>query len=80
MGRAEKLREKIIGGRSDANISFDELRNFLLSLGFEERIRGSHHNFQMAGIVEQPNLQRDGNKAKGYQVRQVRRLINRYGL
>ncbi|MGH7965675.1 MAG: type II toxin-antitoxin system HicA family toxin [Candidatus Binatia bacterium] len=65
---------------ADANIPFDDLRHFLRRLGFEERIRGDHHIFRKAGIIEKPNLQREGNKAKVYQVRQVRAIILKYGL
>lgn len=49
-------------------------------LGFEERIRGSHHIFRKQGIRELINLQHDGNKAKVYQIRQVRQIILRYRL
>ena len=52
----------------------------LLRLGFEERVRGSHHIFRKQGIRELINLQQEGNKAKVYQVRQVRQVILRYGL
>jgi hypothetical protein len=34
----------------------------------------------VAGIVEKINLQREGNKAKVYQVRQVRAVILKYKL
>ena len=50
----------------------------LLYLGFEERIRGSHHIYRKAGIEEKINLQREGNNAKPYQVRQVRGIILKY--
>ena len=80
MSKAEKLRRAIIDGESDANISFEDLRNFLKSLGFEERIRGSHHSFRKDGVSEKPNLQKDGNKAKGYQVRQVKAIVKKYDL
>lgn len=66
-------------GRSDANINFDDLRNFLIDLGFEERIKGSHHSFRKEGVAEKPNLHRDGSKAKSYQLRQVRAIIMKYG-
>jgi hypothetical protein len=36
--------------------------------------------FRKAGIEEKLNLQRAGNKAKVYQVRQVRAIILKYGL
>ena len=80
LGRLDKIREAILSGRSDANISFDDLRALLLDLGFSERIRGSHHMFGKTGIEEQINLQRDGAKAKPYQVRQVRNMMLRYDL
>lgn len=80
MSRNEKLFEQILSGKSDANIRFEDLRQLLLNLGFEERIKNSHHIFRKAGIEEKPNLQRDGNKAKTYQVRQVRDILRKYRL
>ena len=52
----------------------------MLSLGFDERIKGSHHLFRKTNIVDQINLQKDGAKAKPYQVRQVRKIILKYKL
>ncbi len=52
----------------------------LKRFGFEERTRGSHHVFRKEGIEEKINLQRDDDKAKPYQVRQVRALILKYKL
>ena len=54
-----------------------ELRNLLVRLGFEERTQGSHHIYVKEGVEDMINLQRDGSKAKPYQVRQVRRVENR---
>ena len=65
-------------GQSDANIRFEELCALLHAFGFSERTRGSHHIFTAIGVDELVNLQRDGDKAKAYQVRQVRRLIVKY--
>ena len=42
MNQDDALRQRILSGRSDANIRFDDLRNLLFSVGFEERKRGSH--------------------------------------
>ena len=67
MTRRDKTLEKVLSGRSDANIAFDDLRALLLAAGFVERTRGSHHVFAKAGVEEQVNLQRDGAKAKSYQ-------------
>ena len=80
MARRERLLERILAGRSDAAVRFDELRRLMLALGFEERIRGSHHLFVKSGIVERINLQRDGSHAKPYQVRQARAIIAKYKL
>jgi len=51
----------------------------LLRLGFAERTRGSHHIFSKEGVEELINLQRHGNNAKAYQVRQVRAILKRHG-
>ena len=77
-GKYKKLLFQVLRGVSDANISFADLRNLLLRLGFEERIQGSHHNFRKEGVEAKINLQRDDGKAKAYQVRQVRTVILRY--
>lgn len=78
MGKHEKLVFKILRGTSDANIRFEELRELLLGIGFDERIKGSHHIYRKSGIEEKINIQRDGAKAKPYQVRQVRSTLLRY--
>ena len=80
MSRQGQLLQKILSGRSDANVRFSELRNLLQELGFDERIRGSHHIYRKQGIGEKLNLQRDDGHAKPYQVRQVRRLILKHNL
>ncbi len=80
MSRHEKLLLQILRGTSDANISFEGLRSLLRVLGFEERIRGSHHIFTQEGVEEILNLQPRGSLAKPYQVRQVRQVILKYKL
>lgn len=80
MGKHEKTLLKLLRGGSDANIGFDDLRGLLLHLGFEERVRGSHHIFFKSGIEELINVQRSGSKAKPYQVKQVRAVITDHGL
>jgi len=39
--------------------------------------KGSHHVFRKVGVDEKINLQKDGAKAKPYQVRQVRDILVR---
>jgi hypothetical protein len=80
VSKYEEFQLRILQGKSDANIDFDELRHFLKWLGFEERTRGSHHIFRRQGVRELINLQQEGSKAKVYQVRQVRQVVVRYGL
>ena len=80
MNRDDNLLQRILSGRSDANIRFDDRRGLLLGLGFAERVRGSHHIFRKEGVRERINLQRDGSHAKPYQVRQVRQSIVRHRL
>ncbi len=80
MGKWDKLVERVLRGTSDASIPFDDLCGLLERLGFEKRTRGSHNVFRREGIMEMPNLQRSGNHAKVYQVRQVRDVILRYKL
>jgi len=78
--RDDELLSRILRGASDANIPFTQLLNLLRRLGFAERIRGDHHIFTKAGVVEIINLQPLGDKAKPYQVKQVRGLILKYRL
>jgi predicted RNA binding protein YcfA (HicA-like mRNA interferase family) len=80
MGKYQKLLNSILSGRADANIEFDELCRLLERLGFDGRVRGSHHIFRKPGIPERPNLQSTGGKAKPYQVKQVREIIAKYKL
>lgn len=80
MGRHDKLRTQLLGGRADANVGFEAMCALLRRLGFQERTRGSHHMFRRTGVEELINLQRDGDKAKVYQVRQVCAVPVRYGL
>lgn len=80
MGKYEKLLQKILQGDSDANIPSNDLCQLLRRFGFEERKRGSHHIFVQTGVKRQVVLQPQGSKAKSYQVRQVRELIEEYNL
>jgi hypothetical protein len=80
MGKFKKLVLQILRGTSDSNISFDDLCQLLRRFGFEERMRGSHHTFRKQGVAEKLNLQREGSKAKAYQVRQVRGVMLKYKL
>lgn len=81
MGKYEKVLQRVLSGKADANISFDDLCYLLERLGFEEGGgKGSHLNYRMKGVREILTLQAHGNKAKRYQVRQVREIISEYKL
>jgi predicted RNA binding protein YcfA (HicA-like mRNA interferase family) len=77
---ADKTLDKILRGDSDANIRFEELCHLLQVKGFRMRVSGSHHIFTQTGVMERVNLQREGAKAKPYQVRQVRKILANYKL
>lgn len=80
MSKAKKLLLTVLGGLSDANIKFEELCDLLRRLGFDIRIRRSHHIFRKAGIEEKVNIQRDGTHVKPYQVRQIRQVLVKHKL
>ncbi|MBD2665472.1 hypothetical protein B6N60_04386 [Richelia sinica FACHB-800] len=80
MSQQDKLLAKILSGASDTNISFEQLCQLLIKLGFDERIRGSHHIFTKEGVAEILNLQPKQGKAKTYQVKQVREVLLKYQL
>ena len=75
-----RLIELILRGSADAGIPFADLRRLLLSLGFDERVRGDHHIFTRDGVAEILNLQPKGGQAKPYQVKQIRNIIRKYHL
>ena len=81
MTQWDKVLRRVLSGRSDANVDFDELCGLLERLGYElDRVQGSHHIFVRPGQPEVVDIQplKDG-KAKAYQVRQIRRLLMKYG-
>ncbi|WP_435627072.1 type II toxin-antitoxin system HicA family toxin [Candidatus Ferrigenium straubiae] len=80
MGKLEKILWQVLKVGSDQNIAFDDLVFLLEGMGFEKRIKGSHHLFSKEGVEEIINIQPAGNKAKLYQVRQVRHIIVKYQL
>lgn len=81
MSKFEKLQLKLLSGNADNNFSFDDLRNILFHFKFVERTTGgSHRIFYKDGIEEIINIQPNGNKAKPYQVKQVRLIILKYKL
>ena len=80
MTKYKSVLEQVLRGTADANIRFTDLCGLLKKLGFQERIKGSHHIFSRGNVEEILNLQPTGNKAKPYQVKQVRNLVLKYRL
>jgi predicted RNA binding protein YcfA (HicA-like mRNA interferase family) len=81
MAQGNILLERILRGRSDQTINFRQLCSLLHQLGFNQRVRGSHHIFSRDDIAEILNIQpRHDGTAKPYQVKQIRNLILKYNL
>jgi len=70
----------ILCGTQDGNIAFSDLQKVLTLLGFVVRIKDDHFIYTRDDIEEIINIQPKGNKAKPYQVKQVRNIILKYQL
>lgn len=76
MSAWEKFRQKLLSGQSDQNIDFERLRTFLKRLDFDEDISGSHHIYGRPGVEDIIDIQpRHDGKAKSYQVKQIRKIL-----
>jgi hypothetical protein len=75
MSKHKKTLLKILSGFSDYNIDFQELLSLLDYLEFDLRIKDDHYIFTKENIIEIINIQPIGNKAKAYQVKQVRNIL-----
>lgn len=80
MSSVDKILSDIMSGTKDRNIRFSDLQKLLETLGFRCRIKGDHFIYYKNGIDEIINIQPEGNKAKAYQVKQVRNIILKYRL
>lgn len=79
----DKILKSVLSGDQDTNIRFNDLQTLLNQLEFNYRQSGkgsSHYIYYRDDIPELINIQRDGNKAKPYQVKQIRTIIKKYGL
>jgi len=80
MSRVEKLFANLMGGRHDADFSFNQLCSLLIRLGYTMRkAKGSHVIFQHGASFLNLQSAPDG-KAKAYQVRQVRQELQNLNL
>lgn len=74
-----KAYDDIMKGK-DKNIRFSDLCYILNKEGFSCRIKGDHYVFSREDIPEIINIQPKGNKAKPYQVKQVRLIFEKYNI
>lgn len=77
MSVSQKILLSVLSGVQDNNIKFKDLQKLLESYGFSCRVKGDHFIYWKDEII---NLQPNGNKAKPYQVKQVRNMILKYKL
>lgn len=77
---AKDIYDIVMSGNSDNNIHFADLRKLLESLGFSCRIKGDHFIYYRNDIPEIINIQPRGNKAKGYEGKQIRLLLKQYNI
>lgn len=74
-----KLLRKVLSGSK--NIAFSDIVLLAESFGFRlSRVNGSHHIFSHPDTSELVNLQEVEGKAKPYQVKQLLRIVEKYGL
>lgn len=78
MPTVDKILIDVMSGTKDNNIRFADLQKLLATLEFQCRIKGDHFIYTKEGIDEIINIQPDKNKAKAYQVKQVRNIILKY--
>lgn len=78
----EKTLQRIMSGQADASIAFHDLCVLLPHVGYDERRQrgGSHRIFKHPDRPEKIDVQpTKSGKAKPYQVKQVRELLQTYG-
>ena len=67
--------------RGQGVVSFADLQGLLEKLGFQlKRVSGSHHIYVHPKGTRPINIQPRGKDAKPYQVRQLRDMIEEFGL
>lgn len=75
MSKAQKVIEKVMNGRSDKNVTFEEAVYVLVRAGFvHDGGKGSHQVYRH-GDGRKMVLPRHGNDIKPVYVRQIRELL-----
>lgn len=78
MSQRQKLFLRLLSGRHDQDFAFSDLQAVLSFASFTFRTRGDHFIYTRADVEEIINIQPRGNKAKPYQVKQVREILLTY--
>lgn len=77
----KKTYVKLMSGQSDNNIGFTDLQNLLICLGFSHKnTKGDHFIYYYKNIPDNINIQPQGNKAKSYQVKQIRNFLKQHNI
>jgi predicted RNA binding protein YcfA (HicA-like mRNA interferase family) len=71
----EKLIQKVFRG---SNISYKDAEKILMKLGFELRIKASHHNFRKMGCPYNISLKKRAELLK-YQTKMLQEVLKDHG-
>lgn len=72
----QKIYNDVISGKLDNNIHFSDFSKLIIDLGFEFKVqKGSHKSYYHNKINKRTTIHNANSKAKGYRVRQLRRII-----
>ncbi len=75
MSKKEKLIQKILTGK---NITYKDAENILLQLGFQLKMRGSHHNFRKTGYNKTISIKKRP-QLLAYQVEDLKEVLKDHG-
>lgn len=75
MSKLDKLILKILNGK---NVSYQEAENFLIQLGFQLKIKGSHHIFRKPGYVKTLSIKRR-KLLYDYQIDDLKEVLKDHG-
>jgi predicted RNA binding protein YcfA (HicA-like mRNA interferase family) len=79
MAKLDRVLERVMQGQG--TIAFRDFERLLVALGFKhDRTSGSHRIYVHPGASRPLSVQPRGKDAKPYQVRQLRALIEEFGL
>ncbi len=75
MSKYEKLIQKILNGK---NISYQDAENLLIHLGFQLKIRSSHHNFRKSQYPRTISIKKR-TQLLDYQVDDLKEVLKDHG-